>query len=161
MPPDYDVEAIRLSNSPEVPVEEGRDRELEPHPEPRSSAVRARRARDTDQSDHEDLGLYITQGSVEVAGDVFDAGRMMVFRPGDRISVRAGAQGARLITLGCATMNEGRLIWWNFVSSSHDRIEAAKEAWKKVDWESGPLRSPLGDDAEHIPISPDLERTIP
>lgn len=96
-----------------------------------------------------------------MAGDVFDAGRMIVFRPGDRISVRAGAQGARLMALDGATMNEGRLIWWNFVSSSRDRIEAAKEAWKKSDWESGPFRLPPGDDAEHIPITPDLERTMP
>ena len=110
---------------------------------------------------HEDRGLYVTQGSVEVAGESFDAGRMMVFRPGDRISVRAGAQGARLMALGGATMNEGRLIWWNFVSSSRDRIEAAKEAWIKADFESGPFRLPPGDDAEHIPITPDLERTMP
>jgi redox-sensitive bicupin YhaK (pirin superfamily) len=43
---------------------------------------------------HEDRGLYITQGAIEVAGDRFESGRMMVFRPGDAISVRAGEQGA-------------------------------------------------------------------
>ncbi|MCH8490626.1 MAG: hypothetical protein LAT81_11950, partial [Oceanicaulis sp.] len=40
--------------------------------------------------DHEDRGLYITEGTVEIAGQEFEAGRMMVFRPGDRITVRAG-----------------------------------------------------------------------
>ena len=109
----------------------------------------------------EDRGLYVPQGSIEVASEVYDAGRMMVFRPGDQISVRAGAQGARLMALGGATMNESRYIWWNFVSSRKERIEEAKEAWKEADWAQGPFRLPPGDDAEHIPISPHLERTLP
>lgn len=83
--------------------------------------------------DHEDRGIYITQGEIDVAGDTFVAGRMLVFRPGDKISVKAGAQGARLMALGGATLNEKRYMWWNFVSSSTDRIEEAKEAWKKAD----------------------------
>ena len=45
--------------------------------------------------DHEDRGVYVTQGSVEIAGDRFDEGRMMVFRPGDKLSVTAGAHWAR------------------------------------------------------------------
>ncbi|MEL7464651.1 MAG: pirin family protein [Pseudomonadota bacterium] len=109
-------------------------------------------------SDHEDRGLYITDGSVNIAGDVFEAGRMMIFRPGDEITVKAGERGARLMALGGATMNEGRYIWWNFVSSSRDRIEEAKEAWKAADWENGPFRLPPGDEDEHIPITPELER---
>ena len=111
--------------------------------------------------DHEDRGIYVTEGSISVAGDEFDAGRMMVFRPGDRISARAGARGARLMLLGGATMNEGRYIWWNFVSSRLDRIEAAKEAWKAADWQNGPFRLPVGDSADHIPIAPDLDNTRP
>jgi hypothetical protein len=63
--------------------------------------------------------------------------------------------------LGGATMNEGRYIWWNFVSSSKDKIEEAKEAWKAADWNNGPFRLPAGDEEEHIPISPELDRTKP
>ena len=111
--------------------------------------------------DHEDRGVYVTQGSVEVAGEVFEAGRMMVFRPGDRISVRAGEQGARLMALGGETLNEHRYLWWNFVSSSKDRIEEAKEAWKLADWENGPFKLPPGDASEYIPITPELDRTSP
>lgn len=110
---------------------------------------------------HEDRGLYITQGSVEVAGEVFEAGRMMIFRPGDRMSVKAGPQGARLMALGGATMNEKRYIWWNFVSSSKDKIEEAKEAWKAADWTGGPFKLPPGDEDEFIPITPELDRTRP
>jgi len=102
--------------------------------------------------DHEDRGLYITQGSIEIAGDVFEAGRMMVFRPGDAITVTAGAQGARLMALGGETMNGPRHIWWNFVASSQERIEEAKAAWAAGDWQQGRFQLPPGDDQEFIPL---------
>lgn len=108
--------------------------------------------------DHEDRGLYVTQGSVEIAGEVFEAGRMMVFRPGDRMSVKAGPQGARVMALGGETFNGPRYIWWNFVSSDIEKIEAAKKAWKAADWEGGPFRLPPGDTDEFIPITDDMER---
>ncbi|MCT4558233.1 MAG: pirin family protein [Pelagimonas sp.] len=111
--------------------------------------------------DHEDRGIYVSQGAIEVAGQVFDAGQMMVFRPGDAVSVKAGPQGARLMALGGATMSEDRYIWWNFVSSSKDKIEAAKEAWKRADWANGPFDLPPGDTDEHIPITAELDRTRP
>ncbi|MEM7178660.1 MAG: pirin family protein [Pseudomonadota bacterium] len=108
--------------------------------------------------EHEDRGLYITKGAVEIAGERFEAGQMMVFRPGDAMSVRAGAQGARLMALGGETLNGPRYIWWNFVSSSKDRIEAAKAAWKEADWDKGPFHLPPGDEAEFIPITGELDR---
>ncbi len=101
--------------------------------------------------DHEDRGLYVIEGSVTVAGDTFEAGRMMVFRPGDRISVAAGDAGARLVVLGGETLGGPRHIWWNFVASSREKIEAAKQAWIEGDWAHGRFRLPPGDDAEFIP----------
>ncbi len=101
--------------------------------------------------DHEDRGVFILQGAVTVGGQTFPAGQMLVFRPGDRISLRAGDAGARLMLLGGATMDGPRHIWWNFVASSKDRIDAAKEAWRAGDWAHGRFRLPPGDDAEHIP----------
>ena len=77
---------------------------------------------------------------------------MMVFRPGDKITLRAGAQGARLIALGGDTLGGPRYLWWNFVASSRERIEAAKEAWARGDWDTGRFRLPPGDDAEFIPL---------
>ncbi|WP_120502059.1 pirin family protein [Roseovarius sp. EL26] len=103
-------------------------------------------------SDHEDRGIYVMTGNIEVAGDTFEAGRMMVFRPGDEITIKAGEQGARLMALGGETMNGPRHIWWNFVASSREKIEAAKEAWAQGDWEQGRFQLPLGDDAEFIPL---------
>lgn len=101
---------------------------------------------------HEDRGAYVLSGAVEIAGDRFEAGRMMVFRPGDRVSMRAGPQGARLMLLGGSTLNGPRHIWWNFVASSKERIEAAKEAWRQGDWENGRFRLPPTDRAEFIPL---------
>lgn len=108
--------------------------------------------------DHEDRGIYVTEGAVEVAGEGFEAGRMMIFRPGDKISLRAGPQGARLMALGGATLNGPRYIWWNFVSSSAEKIGAAKEAWKEADWENGPFELPAGDTGDYIPIDAALDR---
>lgn len=102
--------------------------------------------------DHEDRGVYITTGSVEIAGETFEAGRMMVFRPGDAITVRAGDQGARLMALGGETLNGPRHIWWNFVASSREKIDAAKEAWAAGDWTHGRFQLPPGDDQEFIPL---------
>ena len=101
---------------------------------------------------HEDRGVYVVKGSVTGAGRVFEAGRMMVFRPGDRLSLSAGPEGARLMLLGGATLEGPRHIWWNFVASSKERIEEAKEAWRKGDWENGRFQLPPGDDAEFIPL---------
>jgi redox-sensitive bicupin YhaK (pirin superfamily) len=100
---------------------------------------------------HEDRGIYVLTGEVTVARQVFEAGRMLVFRPGDQISIKAGANGARVMLLGGATMDGPRHIWWNFVASSKERIEAAKEAWRAGDWRHGRFQLPPGDDAEFIP----------
>ena len=101
--------------------------------------------------DHEDRGVYIVEGAVTQAGTEYQAGQMLIFRPGDSISVTAGGQGARLIVLGGATMDGPRHIWWNFVASSKERIEAAKEAWRAGDWAHGRFSLPPGDDGEFIP----------
>ena len=77
---------------------------------------------------------------------------MMVFRPGDRISLTAGPAGARLMVLGGETLGGPRHIWWNFVASSQEKIEAAKEAWRAGDWQHGRFQLPPGDDAEFIPL---------
>lgn len=101
---------------------------------------------------HEDRGIYVLTGAIIVAGERFESGQMMVFRPGDRISVTAGEAGARLMLLGGETMGGPRHIWWNFVASSRDRIDTAKEAWRAGDWAHGRFKLPPGDDQEHIPL---------
>jgi redox-sensitive bicupin YhaK (pirin superfamily) len=101
---------------------------------------------------HEDRGVYVVEGSVTIAGETYEAGRMMVFRPGDNLSLQAGPMGARVMLLGGETLEGSRYIWWNFVASSQERIEEAKEAWRAGDWASGRFHLPPGDDAEFIPL---------
>ncbi|MGR3436823.1 MAG: pirin family protein [Shimia sp.] len=102
--------------------------------------------------DHEDRGFYVVEGSVTVGSDTFEQGQMVVFRPGDRVSVTAGERGARLMILGGETLEGNRYIWWNFVASSKERIDEAKEAWRAGDWRHGRFSLPPGDDAEFIPL---------
>ncbi len=80
-------------------------------------------------ADHEERAIYVAEGEVDIAGDRFEAPQLLVFRPGDRITVTA-TRPARLMLLGGAALEGPRYIWWNFVSSRRERIEQAKEEWK-------------------------------
>lgn len=60
---------------------------------------------------HEDRGGYVIAGTIEVAGIPYDTGQMMIFRPGNLVSVKFGPQGAKPILLGGATLEEPRYIW--------------------------------------------------
>ena len=105
--------------------------------------------------DHEDRGAYIVEGEVEIAGQRFDKGRMMVFRPGDAMSMRATARGARVMLLGGATFPEQRYISWNFVASSREGIRQAKLDW--MDRQNKRFIMPPGDTEEFIPL-PEAEQ---
>ena len=94
-------------------------------------------------------------GAVEVAGDRFEPGRMLLFRAGDRLALRAGAQGARMLLLGGAAMDGPRYLFWNFVASSRERIEQAK-----ADWQGGRFGSVPGDETEFIPL-PEERVSVP
>jgi redox-sensitive bicupin YhaK (pirin superfamily) len=96
-------------------------------------------------ADHEERAIYVAEGEVEIAGDSFEAPRLLVFRPGDRITV-AAKRRARLMFLAGAAMEGPRYIWWNFVSSRKERIEEAKE-----DWKMGRFRAVPGE-TEFIPL---------
>ncbi|MEE4271761.1 MAG: pirin family protein [Thermoanaerobaculales bacterium] len=102
--------------------------------------------------DHEDRGAFVVEGAITVAGESFDAGRMMVFHPGDDVTVTAGEWGARLMLLGGETLSGPRYIWWNFVASSQEKIEAAKESWASGDFRHGRFNLPPGDSEEFIPL---------
>lgn len=109
----------------------------------------------------EERGAYVLHGSVETGGMVHDAGRMLVVRPGDALSLRAGPEGARLMLLGGSALEGPRHIWWNFVASSRERIEAARESWRASmasgDWSTGRFHLPPEDAAEFIPL-PDPQK---
>jgi redox-sensitive bicupin YhaK (pirin superfamily) len=96
--------------------------------------------------DYDERAVYVASGEIDIAGVRFESGRLLVFKPGDRISILA-LSNARLMLIGGEPMDGPRHIWWNFVSSSKDRIDAAK-----ADWRAGKYPLVPGDDKDFIPL---------
>jgi redox-sensitive bicupin YhaK (pirin superfamily) len=93
----------------------------------------------------EERALYLVEGTVAIDGEEFAPGRLLVLRPATEI-VATARSAARLMLLGGALLDGPRHVWWNFVSSSHDRIEQAK-----ADWQAGRFPAVPGD-SEFIPL---------
>jgi redox-sensitive bicupin YhaK (pirin superfamily) len=117
-----------------------------PHPALFAEAVLAPGAVLPLDPDYDERAVYIASGEIDIAGSPFAAGRLLLFKPGDRISILALAQ-SRLVLLGGEPMDGPRHIWWNFVSSSKDRIEQAKADWRAKRFALVP-----GDEKESIPL---------
>lgn len=99
------------------------------------------------RAEWEERAIYILEGSVDIAGDVFGPDVLLAFRPGDEITVRAYERNAHFMVFGGASLGSPRHIWWNFVSSSKERIEQAKEEWRSRRFDIVP-----GDETEFIPL---------
>lgn len=98
--------------------------------------------------EYPERAVYIVEGEVEADGQVFTAGRMLVFGAGKPALVTARSP-ALLMALGGEPVGP-RLIEWNFVSSHKDRIEQAK-----AEWRAGRMKLPDLDDADPIPFPGD------
>lgn len=94
--------------------------------------------------EHEERAAYIAAGEVAVDGETYAPGRLVVFRPAIDVVLQARSP-ARLMLLGGETLGP-RYMWWNFVSSSRERIELAKR-----DWTAGRFGAVPGD-SEFIPL---------
>lgn len=79
--------------------------------------------------EYEQRAVYTVQGEVTVNGEVLSEQTMGVLAPGSDVNIVAGDKPARLMLLGGAPLDGDRFIFWNFVSSSRERIEQAKTAW--------------------------------
>ena len=97
-------------------------------------------------ADAEERAIYVLEGEVDISGDRFPSDRLLVFRPGDEIVV-SSERGAHFMLFGGASLGSPRHIWWNFVSSSKERIEQAKEEWRTGRFDIVP-----GDAEEFIPL---------
>ncbi|MCA0279308.1 MAG: pirin family protein [Proteobacteria bacterium] len=97
-------------------------------------------------ADAEERAIYTLGGELDILGDRFPIERLLVFRPGDEIVVSSEA-GAHFMLFGGASLGTRRYIWWNFVSSSRERIEQAKNEWKTGRFDIVP-----GDEEEFIPL---------
>jgi len=101
-------------------------------------------------SDVAERALYLLDGEIEIAGERFEPGRLIVFKPGVAVSV-SGAAASRMMLLGGEPLDgpkdRPRHMYWNFVSTSKERIEQAKE-----DWREGRFDKVVGDEDEFIPL---------
>jgi len=96
---------------------------------------------------HDERAVYVVDGRVEVAGVSLDVGSLHVLKPGVPIKVKA-VDAASLTVLGGEPMDGPRHIWWNFVSSSRERIAQAR-----ADWNAGRFR-PIAGETDPIPAPP-------
>jgi redox-sensitive bicupin YhaK (pirin superfamily) len=79
--------------------------------------------------EYAERGAMVVGGTVEAGGARHEDGAMIVFDAGEKAEVTAVGD-ARVMLLGGAALDGERHVWWNFVSSSRDRIEQAKADWK-------------------------------
>lgn len=96
-------------------------------------------------ADDQESGVYVVSGVVEVAGVQHEAGRLLHFAPQTAVRLRAIGP-ARLVLFGGAPFATPRHIWWNFVASSPERIEAAKQRWRDGGFD------PVPGETEFIPL---------
>ena len=99
-------------------------------------------------AEYPERAVYVASGTIEVAGQRFDEGKMLVFTAGAPVAIRS-LTPATVMALGGEPLGP-RFIEWNFVSSSKDRIEQAK-----ADWRAGRMKLPDLDSAEFIPLPAD------
>lgn len=96
-------------------------------------------------AEEEERAAYVAEGAVEERGATFGAGRLLVLRRERQVVLRAASR-ARVLVLGGEPMDGPRHVWWNFVSSSRERIEEAA-----ADWAAGRFGAVPGE-TESIPL---------
>jgi redox-sensitive bicupin YhaK (pirin superfamily) len=96
--------------------------------------------------DYAERAVYVLEGELTAHGTNASPGEMLVFDKGDDAILRASAPTTAIL-LGGATLDGERHIWWNFVSSSAERIERAK-----ADWRERRMGVIPGDNRDFIPL---------
>jgi redox-sensitive bicupin YhaK (pirin superfamily) len=105
-------------------------------------------ARSSAACDYSERAFYVASGRVRVEDQDFDAGQMIVLSRGGQPELMA-LEASTVMLLGGEPVGP-RHIWWNFVASSHERLERAK-----ADWKAGRFALPQGDDRDFIPLPDD------
>lgn len=97
--------------------------------------------------EHAERAVHVSIGGINVAGTSYGESDLLVLREGDSVTLTA-EQPSRLMLLGGAPLDAPRQMWWNFVSSSKERIEQAK-----ADWQADRFGKVPGE-SEFIPLPP-------
>jgi redox-sensitive bicupin YhaK (pirin superfamily) len=101
----------------------------------------------------DERAVYLSMGDATIDGMAMEVSTLYVLRPGITAAIRSSG-GARVMLCGGEAFRTPRHVWWNFVSSSRDRINQAKQ-----DWQAGNFPKVPGDDKEWIPI-PEVPKTV-
>jgi redox-sensitive bicupin YhaK (pirin superfamily) len=105
------------------------------------------------ETEVEERAVMLVGGEAELDGEALDLYALYVLRPGHEARL-SSATGGRLMLLGGQAFTTRRYVFWNFVSSSRDRINQAKDDWKALRFPPIP-----DDDQEYIPL-PEVPLTV-
>jgi hypothetical protein len=101
----------------------------------------------------EERAVMLVGGDAMIDGSMLPLYQLAVLKPGEPMTLRT-TEGCRVMLLGGEAFSSRRHVFWNFVSSSRERIEQAKE-----DWKAGKFSKVPGDEEEFIPL-PDKPKTV-
>lgn len=104
------------------------------------------------EADADERGVIVAIGSATLDGHALEPQALHILKPNVAMTLRATSD-CRVMLLGGEAFASPRHVWWNFVSSSRDRINQAKQ-----DWKAGRFATVPGDAEEYIPI-PDVPLT--
>jgi len=105
------------------------------------------------EAEADERAVMLVAGEAELDGESLDLFTLYVLRPGHEARL-SSATGSRVMLLGGQAFSTRRYVFWNFVSSSRERINQAKEDWKALRFALIP-----GDDEEYIPL-PEVPLTV-
>ena len=105
------------------------------------------------EAEADERAVLVALGDASLDGEKLDRYSLYILKPGQAMTLRADSD-ARVMLLGGEAFATPRHVWWNFVSSSRDRINQAKH-----DWKDGKFRLVPGDSEEFIPI-PEVPKTV-
>jgi len=104
------------------------------------------------EAEADERAVLVAMGDATLDGEALDRYSLYILKPGQAMTLRA-ATDARVMLLGGEAFRTPRHLWWNFVSSSRDRINQAKH-----DWKDGNFPLVAGDSEEFIPL-PEAPKT--
>jgi redox-sensitive bicupin YhaK (pirin superfamily) len=88
-------------------------------------------------ADETERAVYVVQGEIAIGDRLVTPGQLAVLEPGTKLALRSPA-ASRAMLLGGEKFPTPRYIWWNFVASSQERIERAKERWERQEFPAVP-----------------------
>lgn len=101
------------------------------------------------RDDHLERAALVVEGTIRINGLLQERGALVLLEAREK-AVLSADEPARAMLLGGAPLDGERHVWWNFVASSRQRIERAKEEWRAMRFGTIP-----GDDSEFIPLPPE------